>query len=202
MFGLSMLIVFCTIVLITLCDSHIDLSYSPFSDLLILRNRLDHNSIIEFIILCISAIIFYVTYSYNKEIGIASFEYYLIMLFCVCSFCFFLHTTNLIFLYVLIELQSISSYILTSLNKRNRYSVEAGIKYFILGSFTSILLVFGFALLYGFSGLLHFDDLSLFILYVQHTHAYIGFLYLLFYISLLCILVGFLFKIYASPFHF
>jgi NADH-quinone oxidoreductase subunit N len=201
-YGLSILIIICTIVLLSVCDSNIDLSSTPFIDLMLLRNRLDHNSIIELFVLIISGIIFYVTHSYNKEIGIASFEYYIIMLFSVCSFCFFLHATNLILLYVLIELQSISSYILTAMSKRNRYSVEAGLKYFILGSFTSILLAFGFSLLYGFSGMLHIDDISIFILYVQNEHVYIGFMFALFYISLLLILVGFLFKIYASPFHF
>jgi len=100
---------------------------------------------------------------------------------------------------VLIELQSISSYVLAAMNKRNRYSVEAGLKYFILGSFTSILLVFGFALLYGFSGMLHIEDLSLYIVYVEHTQLYS---FILLYVSLLLVLVGFLFKIYASPFHF
>lgn len=103
---------------------------------------------------------------------------------------------------MLIELQSISSYILTSMRKNNRYAVEAGLKYFILGSFTSVVLVFGLVLLYGFSGMLHISEFSIFVTYVQHEQIYIGFLYVLLHISLLCILIGFLFKIYASPFHF
>jgi NADH-quinone oxidoreductase subunit N len=198
-YGLSVLIVLCTMLLVVIYEPHVDLSNTPFSDVVLLRNRLAHNSIVELLILGIAALIFYVTYYYNSCIGIASFEYYIIMLLCVCSFCFFLHATNIILLYVLIELQSISSYVLAAMNKRNRYSVEAGLKYFILGSFTSILLVFGFALLYGFSGMLHIEDLSLYIVYVEHTQLYS---FILLYVSLLLVLVGFLFKIYASPFHF
>lgn len=202
MYGLSIILLLVTIVMVTAFEPHIDLSNSPFSDVILMRSRFDYNSIIEVCILCISAIIFYVTYSYNRELGIVSFEYYIIMLFCICSFCFFIHVTNLIFLYVLVEVQSISSYILTAIHKRNRYSVEAGLKYFILGSFTSILLVFGFAILYGFSGMLHTDDLSIYVLYAQQSHMHIGVSYSLLYIALLCVLIGFLFKIYASPFHF
>ncbi len=183
-------------------DSHTDLSNTPFSDIILLRTRLECDSFVEFVLLFIATIIFYVTYSYNKELGIASFEYYILMLFSIISFSFFLHATNIIFLYVLIELQSISSYILTSMRKVNRYAVEAGLKYFILGSFTSVVLVFGFVLLYGFSGMLHVQELSIFLIYIQQEQIYIGFLYVLFYISLLCIMIGFLFKIYASPFHF
>ena len=91
---------------------------------------------------------------------------------------------------------------LTSIRKINRYAVEAGLKYFILGSFTSVILVFGFAILYGFSGLLHISELAIFVTYLHNEQVYVGFLHILFYISLLCILIGFLFKIYASPFHF
>jgi len=202
MFGLTMLVILCTMVLLCVFESHTDLSNTPFSDIILLRTRLESDTIVEFLLLLISLIIFYVTYSYNRELGIASFEYYIIMLFSISSFCFFLHATNLILLYVLIELQSISSYVLTAMRKRNRYAVEAGLKYFILGSFTSVILVFGFAILYGFSGMLHIPELSIFVTYIQHEHVYVGFLNILFYISLLCILIGFLFKIYASPFHF
>ena len=159
---------------------------------------------IELFILFISLILFSVTYSYNKSIGILSFEYYILMLFCLCSFCFFLHATNLIFIYVLIELQSISSYILTSINKRNRYSVEAGLKYFILGSFTSILLVFGFSLLYGFSGIFTLNGLSTYIsyLYTNASEDISPFSIYWLLLAFLFIFIGFLFKIYASPFHF
>jgi NADH-quinone oxidoreductase subunit N len=202
MYGLSMLILLCTLVLLCVFDLDTDLSNTPFSDIILLRTRFESDTIVEFVLLIISLIIFYATHSYNIGNGLASFEYYIIMLFSISSFCFFIHTTNIILLYVLIELQSISSYVLTAMRKNNRYAVEAGLKYFILGSFTSIVLVFGFAMLYGFSGMLHISELSIFVTYLQHEQVYVGFLYVLLHISLLCILIGFLFKIYASPFHF
>jgi len=166
--GLSIVVIFCTIILVLSDGGNVSCTEFSISVAGSLESvRYLHNSIIELFILIVSICILHATYSYNKVIGILSVEYYIIFLLCVCSFCFFVHATNLIFMYVLVELQSISSYILTSFNKRNRYSVEAGLKYFILGSFTSILLVFGFSLLYGFSGVLTLSEISTYVVFVQ-----------------------------------
>ncbi len=162
--------------------------------------RNDYNSIVEAVILCISMLILTFTYSYNKKIGIYFPEYYVIMLLRICSFCLFIHCNNLIFMYVPIEPQSIGSYILTSLNRYNRYSIEAGSKYFVIGSFPSIPILFGFSFPYGFSGLISFDDLSLYVRYLYSVEESFIFSSLLF--PFIFFNIGFLFKIYASPFHF
>lgn len=162
--------------------------------------RYDYNSIVESFLLLICLFTFLGTYGYNKFLGVVSFEYYIIMFFCLCSFCVFVHAVNIIFIYVLIELQSIASYILTSMNKHNRYSIEAGLKYFIIGSFSSILLLFGFSFVYGFSGFIYVSDLSSYVRYLYSIDDDF-FLYGLLF-SLILVNVGFLFKIYSSPFHF
>ena len=68
-------------------------------------------------------------------------------------------TKNLILLYLSIELFSLSLYILASINKNSEYSTEAGLKYFILGSLSSGLLLFGSAILYLFTGEMNFDNI-------------------------------------------
>lgn len=196
----SLLIVFCSFVLISAVS--IDNFYynSLFDSFYYIRS--DYNSIVELFLLFLSFFIFFFTYSYNKVIGIFCYEYYIIMLICICSFCLFVHCNNIIFMYVLIELQSIGSYILTSLHRNNRYSIEAGLKYFIIGSFSSILILFGFTFLYGFSGLVSFDDLSLYIKYLYLDNEAQLFLFNSLLFSFIFFNIGFLFKIYAAPFHF
>jgi len=198
---ISMLIVFCTICLIA-C-AHCNMFYSLVSERssIVASERHLHNSMVELFVLTVSLLILFTTHAYNKEIGIVSFEYHLLLLTAMCSFCFFIHATNIMLLYVLIELQSIASYILTAMHKRNRYSVEAGLKYFILGSFSSIVLVFGFSLAYGVSGLLSIEDISIFLRHVYMVDTS-SITHIVLSLSFIFIFVGFAFKLYASPFHF
>jgi NADH:ubiquinone oxidoreductase subunit 2 (subunit N) len=196
----SLLIVICTFFLcVFMLSSHTYFLQSNLLDTSYIVHD-DYNLIVECFILFIGFLIFFFTYGYNKIMGVLSFEYYVIMLSCLCSFCVFVHANNLIFIYVLIELQSIASYILTSMNKHNRYSIEAGLKYFIIGSFSSILLLFGFSFVYGFSGFIYLSDLTSYVRYLYSIDDDF-FLYCLLF-SLILVNIGFLFKIYASPFHF
>jgi NADH-quinone oxidoreductase subunit N len=151
------------------------------------------NSSVELYIPAISFIVISSTYSYNKSIGILSSEYYIIMLFRISGFCIFVNASNLILMYITIELQSICSYILTSMHKRNRYSIEAGSKHFIPGSFSSIILLFGSTSVYGFSGSVDVYDIGVYVHYLYATNT--DFLLSIFFN------IGSLFKIYCAPFH-
>ena len=57
---------------------------------------------------------------------------------------------------------SLTFYVLASVNRNSEFSTEAGLKYFILGAFSSSLLLFGFSLLYSFTGLTNLQDLLIF----------------------------------------
>jgi NADH-quinone oxidoreductase subunit N len=99
-------------------------------------------------------------------------------------------------LYLAVELQSFVLYVLCAY-KRDAFSSEAGLKYFVLGAFSSGLLLFGVSLVYGFTGTTNFDDLySLFLpdVFFMETHS--GIL-----IGLAFFSVGFLFKLGVFPFH-
>jgi len=95
-----------------------------------------------------------------------------------------------------VELQSFVLYVLSAY-KRDAFSSEAGLKYFVLGAFSSGLLLFGVSLIYGFAGTTNFDDVySIFLpsLFVFEIHG--GFL-----VGLIFFTVGFMFKLGVFPFH-
>jgi NADH-quinone oxidoreductase subunit N len=104
----------------------------------------------------------------------------------------------MISLYLSIELQSLCLYVLSASKKDSSFSTEAGLKYFILGSFSSALLLFGISLLYGCTGTTNFDN---FYLIFSETSVNDIAVVSLIKKSLLCISVAFLFKIAAAPFH-
>jgi NADH-quinone oxidoreductase subunit N len=93
---------------------------------------------------------------------INAFEY-LILLLCATLGLFFLTSAyDLISLYLAIEIQSLCLYVLAASKKDSSFSLEAGLKYFILGSFSSALFLFGSSLLYGCVGTTNFNSFSLF----------------------------------------
>ena len=139
------------------------------------------------------------SYFYIKTIKLHLFEYILTIYFTVLSFSLFISTTDLLSFYLLLEIQSLCFYILTAFNKNNQYSLESGLKYFILSSFSSVCLLYGFSFIYGITGSLNFNDIYLFFINIENNnnilfeHSY--------YIISVFILVAFLFKLYIAPFH-
>lgn len=107
---------------------------------------------------------------------------------------------DLITMYLGIELQSLCFYIVTNLKFYSNFSIEAGLKYFILGALSSGILLFGCSLLYGFTGLTNFLDLTILFYYNIlegfNLNHYKGAL-----IGIIFIYCGILFKIGIVPFH-
>jgi len=64
-------------------------------------------------------------------------------------------------MYLVIELQSLSFYVLASFKRSSEFSTEAGLKYFVLGAFSSAFLLFGSSLIYGLTGLTNFTDFNI-----------------------------------------
>jgi NADH-quinone oxidoreductase subunit N len=104
----------------------------------------------------------------------------------------------MISLYLAIEMQSLCLYVLAASKKDSSFSTEAGLKYFILGSFSSALLLFGISILYGCTGTTNFDSFYLFFSELDlTTFTLTGIVEkALFFIS-----AAFFFKIAAAPFH-
>ena len=131
--------------------------------------------------------------SYLKDNKINNYEYLILIQISILSICLLLNTNDFLHYYIIIELQSLCFYTITALKKNNIYSSEAGLKYFILGSVISGLLLLGIALLYGMTGLTNFYELSLFLMTLKYNKL-IVFSFILIYVSLL-------FKLTVVPFN-
>ena len=89
---------------------------------------------------------------------INNFEYFLLILFALLGLFLLCSSNDFLTAYLAIELQSLSFYVLAAFKKNSTFSVDAGIKYFILGAFASSLFLFGTSLLYGVTGTICFED--------------------------------------------
>jgi NADH-quinone oxidoreductase subunit N len=135
--------------------------------------------------------------SYLKSESILkSFEYFILFVLSLLGMFFLLSSNDFLSLYITVEFQSLALYVLASFKQNSLFSIEAGLKYFILGTFSSGLLLFGASLLYGFSGTLNFNELDmLFQFNTIFRNDYLFKLGLLFFFSSL------MFKFTAAPFH-
>jgi NADH-quinone oxidoreductase subunit N len=133
------------------------------------------------------------------------FEFIIIILFSIFGLICVFSSNDFLVSYLMLELQTLSLYILVSFKQTSSLSTEAGLKYFILGSFSSGLLLFGISLVYGFSGLLNFEDMYIFASALSYntTGTSIKLLSIEsgFLLGLLFILVSLLFKLGIAPFH-
>ena len=119
------------------------------------------------------------------------FEYPIIILMSILGMFFMVSANDIILFYLGLELQSLSLYILASIDRDNLRSSESGIKYFVLSALSSGLLLYGCSLLYGFTSSTNFDLIAN-QLNKENTGAVFAMVF---------ILVGSAFKISAVPFH-
>jgi NADH-quinone oxidoreductase subunit N len=126
-----------------------------------------------------------------KDNKIDKFEYPIIVLISILGMFFMVSSNDLIIFYLGLELQSLSLYILSAIDRDNIRSTEAGIKYFLLSALSSGLLLYGCSLLYGFTGSTNFDLIAQ-ELNTENTGAIFAMVF---------ILVGLAFKISVVPFH-
>lgn len=125
-------------------------------------------------------------------------EFYLLMIASTIGMCVMASASDIILLYLGIETTSIPLYVLAGFLVRDDKSTEAGFKYLLFGALTSTVMLYGFSLLYGFTGLTNLYDLAVRLSEMffsgQMTVSLTG--------ALLLVLVGFGFKISVVPFHF
>lgn len=121
-------------------------------------------------------------------------EYPVLVLLSVIGMMLMVSSTGYLTLFVGLELQSLSLYILTALKRDDSRSSEAGIKYFVLGSLSTGLLLYGISLVYGLTGSLLYIDTARFIAESQGVLLPV-------YVAFAFILAGVIFKISAVPFH-
>lgn len=129
-------------------------------------------------------------------------EYALIILFTISGASLLISSGDLGSIYLCIELQSFSLYIISSLHRNSESSTGSALTYFLLGGLSSCFILLGIALIYANSGLTNLDGMYS-IISDSEKYAYYSAWYnhTYFFYSLLLISVGLLFKIAAAPFH-
>jgi NADH-quinone oxidoreductase subunit N len=138
--------------------------------------------------------------TYILKQKITFFEKNILFLISLLALMFLTSSNHFITLYLAIELQSLSFYILTASQKQSVFSIEAALKYFILGSIASGFILFGSSIIYILTGSLNFSSIELLlsnINFLKNISFLLGLLY-----AATFIFAGILFKIGAAPFHF
>ncbi|AUW58454.1 NADH-quinone oxidoreductase subunit NuoN [Sphingobium sp. SCG-1] len=124
--------------------------------------------------------------------GAVRAEFPILILFSCIGMGMMVSAGDLMTLYVGLELQSLSAYVLASFMRQDTRSAEAGLKYFVLGALASGILLYGISLLYGFSGSTSFKGVSV----AMSNGLSNGLLF-----GMVFVLAGLAFKISAVPFH-
>jgi NADH-quinone oxidoreductase subunit N len=145
------------------------------------------------LILLLSAGAVLCSLGYLEREGLIAPEYYVLLLLAVLGMLFMANAQDLIILFLGLETMSVSVYVLAAYNRGSTFSAEAGLKYFLMGSFASGFLLYGIALTYGASG-----STNLTLIAGQFST---GDLSLMAKLGLGLMLVGFAFKVAAVPFH-
>src|SRR6267154_3941161 len=133
-------------------------------------------------------------------------EYPLIILFVITGAVFLVSTSDLVSIFLSIELQSYGLYLLSTLYRNSELATSGGLTYFLLGGLSSCFILLGTSLLYANSGTSNLDGLyvitSLSDVYNELNNTVNWYESYYINLSLLILSVGFLFKISAAPFHF
>jgi NADH-quinone oxidoreductase subunit N len=127
-----------------------------------------------------------------EKMGAMRAEYPVLVLLAAVGMGVMVSATDLITLYIGLELNSLAAYVLASFARNDGRSAEAGLKYFVLGALASGILLFGMSLLYGFAGSTDFDAIGT----AMEGKLGMGMLF-----GLIFVLSGLAFKISAAPFH-
>ena len=143
------------------------------------------------ILLSVSCLLF-MSKQYLQKNNLFKPEYPILIIFSTLGMMIMISSNNFLLLYLGLEIQSLSLYVVSSFRRDNYKSTEAGLKYFILGSLSSGLMLFGISLIYGSTGSINFEIISSMINEGFFPGIVAGLVFLI---------CGFAFKASAVPFH-
>ncbi len=144
------------------------------------------------ILLSVSCLLF-MSKQYLQKNNLFKPEYPILIIFSTLGMMIMISSHNFLLLYLGLEIQSLSLYVVSSFRRDNYKSTEAGLKYFILGSLSSGLMLFGISLIYGSTGSINFEIISSMINYEGFFPGIVA--------GLVFLICGFAFKASAVPFH-
>ena len=130
-------------------------------------------------------------HSSREDLNINLFEYPILILLATIGMMIMVSANDLIAIFIGLELQSLTLYVLAALNRNHLASSESGLKYFLLGALSSGLLLFGLSYIYGFTGNTNLNLIS-----TTVTSGNIGLI-----IGIVFVCSGIAFKVSAVPFH-
>jgi len=151
-----------------------------------------YTQVICITLLCSVGCFQYFSREFVKAKNFFNYEYDLLINFSILGLLVICYCNDFLTFYIAIELQSLCFYVLATFNKSSEFCAEAGLKYFVLGAFSSGLLLFGFTILYATLGSLSFDTIARI---DSSIHFLITLSGCIFFLSAM------LFKMGAFPFH-
>lgn len=148
----------------------------------------------KFVFLTAAALVIILSVDYAVKHKLPSIgEYYTMVLFATLGMMFMAATTDLIMLYVGLELTSIACYICAGYHKEDPKSNESVLKYFLLGLIASAMMLYGFSFIYGFTGQTELSKIAQALSGESASLAVVG--------GVIFALAGFAFKVASVPFH-
>jgi NADH-quinone oxidoreductase subunit N len=148
------------------------------------------------VLLFASGLVFMFSGNYYRQVERPLEDIYSLMLFALSGAIAMTSFSNLVMMFLGIEILSISMYILAGSKKFDLASNEAAVKYFLTGSFATGFLLFGIALIYGSAGTFNLNEIASYTALNLHSLPYY------FKVGLLLIMIGLSFKLAVAPFHF
>lgn len=149
---------------------------------------------LSWIILVATALCLLASDGYLRREGILSGEYHALLLWCATGLLLMLRGTELLMVFVALELLSLCLYSLAAYHRRISLATEAAIKYFLMGAFVSAFILYGIALVYGATGSTRFDEIGAALGNVSEVPVLGTF-------GILLLVAGFGFKMSLVPFH-
>jgi NADH-quinone oxidoreductase subunit N len=134
-------------------------------------------------------------FSFNNEELSNHGEFYMLLVVSTLGMCLMASAADLILLYLAIEMTSIPLFVLAGFYTQDERSVESGLKYMLYAAMTSAVMLYGFSLLYGFTGTTNLYQIAESLLAGHVSLAAVG-------AALVLVVTGFSFKVSAAPFHF
>lgn len=155
----------------------------------------------KLIILFFSVVVFLLYYGINFEEDdrLGNFEVPVIALFSIVGMMLMISSNDFTILYLGVELFSLAFYVLVAVERNKMQASESGIKYFILGSVASAILLYGISIIYGFTGTTNFSIISFTLNEVYDSGNSTTSLAIL--VGMILVLTGLFFKLGVAPFH-
>jgi len=174
--------------------SHGKVPGTAFADMYLTNN---FTVVMKLLVMLGSALAIVMSLDYVRRHAMERFEFPVLILLATVGMMMMISANDLISLYLGLELQSLSLYVIASFARDDARSTEAGLKYFVLGALSSGMLLYGASMIYGFAGSTNFSTLSK-LFGDQHARQSVE---LGLIVGIVFVTAGLAFKVSAVPFH-